>query len=755
MASSSDTMLIDLPLSTYDGQSSPSIDGNMAEASCTTKTKIGGQGLERYFNDFKEYIRGEQQGKTSAICALCKEMVWHVKNVTSNYSRHLQRKHKPEFDVWTASVKAQSSVDKNGKQPTLLDTLSTPPRLSRYGTIHPRQLELSEMIFRDLIIELDLPLSILEKPAFVRPMSIVDPKFRVPSRRLLTCDYLPKLYDQLIMKLKKICSSTQFVSLTFDAWTDRRMRAFYAVTVHYVDQAGQSKSHLLAFNPLSGKISVVSRLSVYTITMSSHRHIGSHSGENLLAEYERVTTSFGIESKVVRLITDNASNNLSAFGQLLLPGFEPYFAHEDDEDVSDDDTEDADRNAADKGDDNDDESEITSGNEFVRLPCFVHTLQLVVHDGLKDGSSIRSAVAKVAQTAKLTHKSIPAAEKLQDIKMSTPQAVPTRWNSQFLTVSKTLDVPNAVLSELLTEQKRSELLLSTKDTAILREFVSVFTLSAEATTRTQIEKDVSISLVGPSIIGIYFDLENEGKSCKYTGALCKALIISLQQRFGGLLINLELPVDTSLKRRSTFSLFSDELFLIAPFLDGQFRLKWITQSGLSQDIKDRLCHKIKRLVAEAALKLNDSKVQDVTTDDMNCEVTSTTTTVTTNAMSSKIKDTLDSSPMRKRKSLFSYCQTAQTPSKKRRSSVMEEIDEEIMLFLKDPRDDTRLIFDKSEHFPYLYRLALRVFSVPATSAPAERIFSRSGLLMRPHRSRLSKKMLSTLTMIKCNLDLLK
>lgn len=235
--------------------------------------------------------------------------------------------------------------------------------------------------------------------------------------------------------------------------------------------------------------------------------------------------------------------------------------------------------------DDDDESELSEAEELVRLPCFVHSLQLVVHDGLKEGASIRLALAKVAETAKLTHQSTTAAEKLHDIKMSIPQAVPTRWNSQFLTVSKTLDIPNVTLNELLTEQKRSELLLTIKDTAILREFVAIFTLPAEATTRTQIERDVSISLVGPSILGIYFDLANEAKSCKYLGTLCNTLIASLQQRFGGLLLNLELPVDSKLKRRNTFALFSDEIFLIAPFLDAQFRLKWITQSALSQDTK--------------------------------------------------------------------------------------------------------------------------------------------------------------------------
>ncbi|CAF4211288.1 unnamed protein product, partial [Rotaria sordida] len=58
------------------------------------------------------------------------------------------------------------------------------------------------------------------------------------------------------------------------------------------------------------------------------------------------------------------------------------------------------------------------------------------------------------------------------------------------------------------------------------------------------------------------------------------------------------------------------------------------------------------------------------------------------------------------------------------------------------------IFIKKNHFPYLHRLALKVLCVPATTAPVERVFSQSGLPMRPHRSRLSKDMLSKLTFVK-------
>ena len=54
--------------------------------------------------------------------------------------------------------------------------------------------------------------------------------------------------------------------------------------------------------------------------------------------------------------------------------------------------------------------------------------------------------------------------------------------------------------------------------------------------------------------------------------------------------------------------------------------------------------------------------------------------------------------------------------------------------------------------PRLHSVALTVLGVPATSAPVERVFSRGGIFMRPHRSRLSNKSLSNLVFLKCNLD---
>lgn len=63
-------------------------------------------------------------------------------------------------------------------------------------------------------------------------------------------------------------------------------------------------------------------------------------------------------------------------------------------------------------------------------------------------------------------------------------------------------------------------------------------------------------------------------------------------------------------------------------------------------------------------------------------------------------------------------------------------------------------FYNKDKYPHLHELALKVLSVPASSAPVERVFSAVGLLMRPHRASLGSKMLTSLIFLKCNKGLL-
>ena len=67
-------------------------------------------------------------------------------------------------------------------------------------------------------------------------------------------------------------------------------------------------------------------------------------------------------------------------------------------------------------------------------------------------------------------------------------------------------------------------------------------------------------------------------------------------------------------------------------------------------------------------------------------------------------------------------------------------------------------FDAEQH-PHIYGdkeycclrpLFSRLFSVPATSAPVESVFSQGGIIMRPHRAKMSDDLLEMLMYLRCN-----
>ena len=74
-------------------------------------------------------------------------------------------------------------------------------------------------------------------------------------------------------------------------------------------------------------------------------------------------------------------------------------------------------------------------------------------------------------------------------------------------------------------------------------------------------------------------------------------------------------------------------------------------------------------------------------------------------------------------------------------------------YLSDELDtDTSCLAFRREHPKYgrLALSALRALSVPASSAPVERVFSYVGIFMRPHRAGMSEATLSALVFLKCN-----
>jgi hypothetical protein len=57
---------------------------------------------------------------------------------------------------------------------------------------------------------------------------------------------------------------------------------------------------------------------------------------------------------------------------------------------------------------------------------------------------------------------------------------------------------------------------------------------------------------------------------------------------------------------------------------------------------------------------------------------------------------------------------------------------------------------REHRYPYLFRVAMTVLAVPATSVPSERVFSSSGCTDTANRNRLSPLMMEALQVLKFN-----
>ncbi|CAF5166845.1 unnamed protein product, partial [Rotaria magnacalcarata] len=89
-------------------------------------------------------------------------------------------------------------------------------------------------------------------------------------------------------------------------------------------------------------------------------------------------------------------------------------------------------------------------------------------------------------------------------------------------------------------------------------------------------------------------------------------------------------------------------------------------------------------------------------------------------------------------------------TKKPKSDPFSYIKDEIFKYLNDENADDMVLLKPSNIYPTLSKLAMKFLSIPATSAPVERVFSQSGFLFRQHRASMTRTTLQQLTMLKCN-----
>nr|XP_029492831.1 uncharacterized protein LOC115111086 [Oncorhynchus nerka] len=165
--------------------------------------------------------------------------------------------------------------------------------VGQYSMNHPQQKSINNAILSDLVINCNLPLSIVENKSFRHFLSVVDSKYSPVCRRTLTSKG-ENLATERSSKLKTQLSKTDHVSVTVDIWSHRKMRGFLGVTVHCMEKDGeriQLKSNLLACD----------------------RFKGPHTAERICKQFEAICGEYSIKDKLDYIISDNAANMRKAF----------------------------------------------------------------------------------------------------------------------------------------------------------------------------------------------------------------------------------------------------------------------------------------------------------------------------------------------------------------------------------------------------------------------------------------------------------
>ncbi|XP_056138332.1 uncharacterized protein LOC130114478 [Lampris incognitus] len=223
----------------------------------------------------------------------------------------------------------------------------------------------------------------------------------------------------------------------------------------------------------------------------------------------------------------------------------------------------------------------------------------------------------------------------------------------------------------------------------------------------------------------------EGKA-RYCGPLVRALESSLKTRFAEVFSAVKIPGCEPAEGRGPTKFPFTNAYFIASVLDPAFGFQRLEHDvQLDSDVKDVLKTEIKEYIKAEGDK------QAVSTADA-AEATGPG------------EGELSESPPEKQLRMFSHYR--RTPSStEKKPSGQAQLTAYLNLIAEQDSDSVpclRFWQQNKSKFPTLYQIATQVFSIPTSSAPIERVFSHGGILMRPHRARLSSSMLSDLMFLK-------
>ena len=290
------------------------------------------------------------------------------------------------------------------------------------------------------------------------------------------------------------------------------------------------------------------------------------------------------------------------------------------------------------------------------------------------------------------------------------QAVSTRWNSVYLMFERFLEQKAALVLFLAEEPNFS---MSFDDWTNMKIFMEILEPLFQFTVEICAEKMTTCSKVIPIIkILRNFYSNNENYADGRIASFKRNIHFSLMKRFG----------DCEAKKT----------YAIATMLDPRFKaLGFHSQKLIDVD----------KMVINEALEVESLHSKEAI--DENDET-----------------ETMDmATPTPKGSNLWAIFDSKVSKQQKNRNSNKSEMEIELKKFKALPNlprsDDPLKWWELSGKtlFPKLYNTAIKYLIIPATSVPAERVFSKAGSVLTKKRNRLGPKTANMIITLNSNMDL--
>ncbi|CAB5352179.1 unnamed protein product [Rhizophagus irregularis] len=204
-----------------------------------------------------------------AKCKHCKILITCNKGSTLGMASHIKSKHK-------------LMKEKGKKQLTIRESINNSEVI-----VYSKE-TFKKFIIR-WIVKNDLPFTYVESEDFRNMISLLHKDAFIPSADTIK-NYIMTSFNDSQKKVASILQNTSSkISFTIDAWTSSNNFSFLGITAHWVTENWKLKSFLLDFIKLEGP----------------------HSGANIKDAFLKSLKNFNIESKILGVTTDNASNNIT------------------------------------------------------------------------------------------------------------------------------------------------------------------------------------------------------------------------------------------------------------------------------------------------------------------------------------------------------------------------------------------------------------------------------------------------------------